>query len=117
MQSRTISGSFVAWRISGGVKTFPEQGAWFLLVGARPSMASERCDAHRILPSASPQQEHVRPLAERAQRAGFLARRRAQAEQETARASVREQAQEGGPGVLGNARRGAELERRERQGL
>src|SRR5688500_3583783 len=48
---RSISGSFMHGRISGGVETLPEQGTPGMVVGARRGMATERLVAAPLLRS------------------------------------------------------------------
>src|SRR5437899_7121298 len=64
--SRSISGSLLQRRISGGSKTFPEQSQTRVVVDSRRGVAAQRRFACRVLPSASIGRGNVRALAQRA---------------------------------------------------
>ena len=66
VRSRSISGSLLHWRISGGSKTFPEQSQTRVVVDSHRGLAAQRRFACRVLPSASIGRGNVRALAQRA---------------------------------------------------
>src|SRR5205823_2120086 len=66
VRSRSISGSLLHWRISGGSKTFPEQSQTRVVVDSHRGLAAQRRFACRVLPSASIGRGDVRALAQRA---------------------------------------------------
>ena len=65
VRSRSISGSLLHWRISGGSKTFPEQSQTRVVVDSHRGLAAQRRFACRVLPSASIGRGNVRALAQR----------------------------------------------------
>jgi hypothetical protein len=62
---RSISGSLLHWRISGGSETFPEQSQAAVVVDSHRSMATQRLVAAPLLPNASPHRHNIYPLAAR----------------------------------------------------
>lgn len=61
---RGISGSFVHWRISGGIETFREQGAPRMVVDPHRGVATERLVAAPLLSTSSSDRDDVLALAE-----------------------------------------------------
>src|SRR6266851_1160765 len=62
---RSISGSLLHWRISGGSETFPEQSQARVVVDSHRGMAAQRSVAAPLLPDSPPHGHNIYTLAAR----------------------------------------------------
>src|SRR5712692_11406732 len=122
---RSISGSLLHWRISGGSKTFPEQSQTRVVVDSHRGVAAQRLVAAPLLQDSPPHRHNIYTLAACHHGHGSgqnprakgknPCRNRARRASETAQGKTvqadGEQTEPGSAGVLGDACGDAELER------
>jgi hypothetical protein len=128
---RSISGSLLHWRISGGSETFPEQSQARVVIDSHRGMAAQRSVAAPLLPDSPPHGHNIYTLAARdhGRRSGQNPRAKCQnprrnparrASETTQGKTVQadgKQTQPGSAGVLGDACGDAELERNDTHAL